>query len=107
MEKEIFVSPELLSKPKFRILFQKFSTSDAMIDPPNLRIAIRNSPFREPIKVFPLLIIALHSEWDILEVNEGCRDHGVCDSKDDPSCSGTEIAREMVKEEALGENGKV
>ena len=55
----------------------------------------------------PFLVIALHAERDGPEVNE-CRDDGdVGDSKDDPPCFGSEIAREMVEEEALGEDGKV
>jgi hypothetical protein len=40
-------------------------------------------------------------------VNERHNDKDVGDSKDDPPSFETEIAREMVKEEALCEDGKV
>jgi len=57
--------------------------------------------------MFPLPVIALHSERDILEVNEDCRDGDVGDSKDDRPCFGIQIPCEMIEEESLSENCKV
>jgi hypothetical protein len=57
--------------------------------------------------MFPFLVIAFHSERDSPEVNERRCNGDVGDSKDDPPRFGTEIAREVVEEEALGKDGKV